>query len=155
MDELKIRNLIREEIQRSAGQSQFRLNAIPFHTHNGTDSPYVFTSTVQYTGYVPSDADISGASIDGFLLFPQGWTMEVASDTYTITHNLNTEYYTVVFCATSTVAADGVAPQTVCSANSFDVSWQNTAGTKSATDFHFLLTVVNNSGQNIPLYNTK
>jgi hypothetical protein len=39
MNDAQIRKIVQEEIRRSNDASRFRVNAIPEHVHNGTDSP--------------------------------------------------------------------------------------------------------------------
>jgi hypothetical protein len=41
MNDQQITKIVREEIQRANNSSRFRLQSIPEHTHNGTDSPRV------------------------------------------------------------------------------------------------------------------
>lgn len=41
MDQDQIKQLIRSEIQMSDTTSQFGVAKIPYHTHNGTDSPFI------------------------------------------------------------------------------------------------------------------
>lgn len=66
MDENKVRQLIREEMSRSNSGNRFAVNNIPFHTHNGVDSPKI-----------QEDSLIQSVSVSGNITFS-------ASDEYTI-----------------------------------------------------------------------
>lgn len=68
----RIRQIVREELQRSNNSSRFQLNTIPNHIHNGKDSPQIKAENI-----IPS------TSITGFVSFAQ-------VTTYTI--NLNASF---------------------------------------------------------------
>lgn len=157
MDENKVRQIARQEAQSLQNTSAFEPTSVQYHTHNGVDSPFVYSSTTQYTGYVPFDGNISGSSTSGFVFFPQGWTAELAAGSliYTVRHNLNTDFYTVMFCTTTGDGLVGAAPISICYPDRFEVAWFDDGGTNYQNDFHFLLTVVNNGLQSVPLYTVR
>lgn len=157
MNEQQIRQLVRQEIQNSQNQGQFTVRNIPLHTHNGKDSPFVYSPTNIYTGFVPSDADLSGATTSGFVFFPQGWKVSLDGGTliYTVTHNLNTDFYTVCCSLYGPEAINAAIPNIVCLPNEFTVLWQDSSLIAYQTDFSFQLVQVNNGIQTVPLYTTR
>lgn len=150
MNENQVRALIQQQSQASA----FNVPNVPFHVHNGVDAPIVYSPVNIYTGYIPSDADLTGATTNGFVFFPQGWTVEYdsGSGVYTVTHNLGTDFYTVACTLYGPESIVGYSPNVVCLSNQFAVVWQSTLGVPAATDFTFQLVQVNNNYQTIPQY---
>lgn len=86
MDDNKIRQIVRDEIARNDNRGRFGLNSIPYHTHNGIDSPAVsqnyvvpgtramgsitFAQTARYTlgiTFNPSSILFYGVAIDDSL----------------------------------------------------------------------------------------
>ncbi len=111
---------IDQRIQAYMASGQFNLNRVPFHTHNGKDSPFIFLPTVQYAGLLNSDGTLSRV-----YPFPSGWSRaRTGNGVYTITHNLNTTFYSVV--ATPIASAANVRAMTAVlsnvNANSFTVA---------------------------------
>lgn len=151
MDERKIRQIIQDEIKRSNAASQFQLRDVTRHTHNGVDSLSIFSPTITYTGFVPSDGDVNSVP---FVFLPSGWSVELqtpdVTPIYRITHNLNTSFYSVMACQTGPEGAT-VIPITVCQTNYFDIAWQN-GPTITQQDFHFNLVQVNNKRNSLPTY---
>ncbi|HSV94496.1 MAG TPA: hypothetical protein VLH94_00760 [Spirochaetia bacterium] len=49
MDEIKLKNLIRSEIENYNNRKQFSLSKIPSHKHDGADSPKVSTKDLVYS----------------------------------------------------------------------------------------------------------
>ena len=150
MDEQKIRKIVQDEIKRSNGAGRFGINQIPFHTHNGTDSNPVFLPTITYTGYIPSDGNINTSP---FIFLPTGWEVELqVGNIYKITHNLNTDFYTVTACMTGPDANDAFNPLTVCQSNFFEIAWSFNSTLTLTTDFHFQLVQINNRRNSLPTY---
>jgi len=54
--------MIREEMARSNASGRFRLNFIPQHTHNGTDSPNILEDNIVLTRKIYSQIDVRDAS---------------------------------------------------------------------------------------------
>lgn len=151
MDDQKIRQIVRDEITRSTNGTRFGVQSIPFHTHNGTDSPSIFSPTITYTGFVPYDGLVANTP---FVFLPAGWTVELgAGNIYKITHNLSTEYYSVTVCMTGPESNNDFTPITICQDNFFEISWgQVSGGLHLQTDFHFQLVQVNNKRNALPTY---
>lgn len=143
-DEQGIRNIVREEIRRATGQSQFGFNSVPFHTHNGVDSSIAYSPVNIYTGLIQEDGTA--------LLLPVGWTVEnVSTGVYNITHNLGTDLYTMVVAPTLSVTLP--IASVVGVANIAGVSWYDTLAPGFAnTTFQFILVQINNGPQAVPLY---
>lgn len=149
MDEKQIRQIVRDEQSRNTNGGRFGLNTIPFHTHNGTDSPSIFSPTIVYTGYVPADGLVNDSP---FVFLPTGWTVELqAGYIYKITHNLNTDFYTVTACQTGPDNSFGWTAITICQPNYFEISW-SPGFAAGATDFHFQLVQINNKRNALPTY---
>ena len=60
MDEAKIRKIVQEELRKANTGSRFRVNSIPQHVHNGTDSPQIKAENI-----IPS------VSVSGRITFAQ------------------------------------------------------------------------------------
>lgn len=94
------RNEVQQMIQAFAQQQQFGPAVVPFHTHNGIDSPTIKSPITSYMGQV----SIGGGAGP---VFPKGWTVtETAFGQYTIIHNLGylDNNYTVYASSVDTVA---------------------------------------------------
>ena len=93
-------NQVRQMIQAFAQQQQFGPAIVPFHDHNGINSPTIKSPITSYMGQVA----INGGAGP---IFPQGWTCkETGFGQYTITHNLGYQdnNYTVFASSVDTVA---------------------------------------------------
>lgn len=67
MDETRIRRIMQEEIRKSATSNQFGLQKIPFHTHNGVDSPQVKEENLVQS--VSVSGNISFESSDEYTIY--------------------------------------------------------------------------------------
>lgn len=137
-------------ISQSSASSQFSLNRIPFHSHNGKDSPSIVFPTLTYSGYVTSDGKKSRTRP-----FPPGWGItRVSAGLYTITHKLNTSFYVVNAIGNDTTQICVPKYLISTSGNSFQILWSDSA-TQAATDtgWSFTLTTVVNSKPGFPNYN--
>lgn len=112
-------------------------NTVPFHTHNGVDSPLLPSSTtVQkvYAGYVVAGGTKGNA-------FPPGWSVALSVATYTVTHNLGltaSGYSAIVTPVTSVTLFGHITAQ---AANTFSFRLTSTSGTNSTSDdASFILT---------------
>lgn len=118
--------------------SAYSTAKVPYHIHNGVDAPIVFTPVLTYIGLIKSD----GTPI----LVPSGWSVDHSmTGYYLITHNLNTELYSVT--ATPLQSTNiVVAPILELFDASFSVNWWQTDVTLTPADtsFSISLTVVNN-----------
>lgn len=117
---------------------------IPYHTHNGTDSPYVYSNTYTYIGSISSDGSI--------LILPQGWSVIRASTgIYEIIHNLNTNLYSVSAVAINTNGVPLVNGNDI--SVGFVIAWTK-ANTAAAldTDFIFTLTAYTAVPTKPPIY---
>lgn len=136
------------------GQNSFGMSQVPYHTHNGTDSPLIYSPTIQYTGFVPDNADLSGTTTGGFVFFPAGWSVEhTATGLYTITHNLDTPFYTTMVTL-SDIDVGGAESRAINFNTYIEVATFDINGDPADISFDFLVTVVNNSAQSIPQYTT-
>lgn len=161
MDEQQIRQIVREEIRGSDSSGRFGLNSIPRHIHNNIDSPFVFQPIMTFIGLIAADG-VPAA-------IPSGWTVEIATvnlitNTYVITHNLDQQsssgvttdgspsaLYSVV-TQVEAVANQFYAPQVVEYKNLFTVNWYNSAGSTEQISFNFILTLINNKSVTYPKY---
>lgn len=104
------------------------IQSVPYHTHNGTDSPLVTNIPVTtYGGFVLSG--VAGVP------FPIGWTASTSgTGLYTITHNLNSALYSVT---ASLLGNAGFAAINNHGHNSFSVNTFNSSGTATNENFYF------------------
>ncbi len=78
-------------IQAFMASGQFNLNRIPYHVHNGKDSPFIYLPTMQYSGYIQGDGTLSRTRP-----YPSGWSgSRTGNGAYLITHSINSTFYTV------------------------------------------------------------
>lgn len=153
LDENRIRQIIQDEIKRNESSGRFGFKNIPFHTHNNVDSPSVFLPTITYTGFIPSDVSLSGATTNGFIFIPEGWTASLdIANIYEVTHNLNTDYYTVSASLYGPEAPNALVPNIICLPNSFTILWQDYLLVSYQADFSFQLVQINNRNKAFPLY---
>lgn len=64
MDEQKIRQIIQEELKKSDNLSRFRVNSIPQHVHNGTDSPQIPESNIKRNPAVFGSVLFASSGVD-------------------------------------------------------------------------------------------
>lgn len=150
MKDQDVKNAIRTEVTNQYAQKQFGQNQIPRHVHNGTDAPPVFSPTRLFAGYVPSDANIQDSD---FIMFPKGWSVTRGIDnTYEVTHNLGTEFYSVTVCQTGP-GPENIFATTVNLENSFQVVWFTPGFVTRPHAFQFVLTQINNKTSQFVSYN--
>jgi hypothetical protein len=133
----------REEVQSmitasiNAQLSPFGLAKVPFHTHNGVDSPYAFDALAFYCAYIQSNGTV------GFL--PNGWVSTyVGTGAYEITHNLNSLLYAVV-ATPAYPTVDNLAAVISPNYNAFEVHWLNPNNVEQDTPFYFLAVKIKNT----------
>lgn len=166
MDENKIRQIVREEINRNHGNSRFSLQSIPKHTHNGVDSVFVVQPTQTYIGL------ILGGTVDpveATVLLPKGWKLDINTTvgpttyTYVITHNLSSSQGGGGTVSKNAIYAVAIqineadlylifAPSIQENADEFTVNFRQSTGGSVAPSFTFSLTVINNRSLNPPSY---
>lgn len=112
---------------------------IATHVHDGNQSPRINANTdiignltaATYGGHVNSDGSLGS-------YFPTNWTVTGTSTPYTVTHNLNTNLYSVVV-----TSVDGgvryIEVETMTTA-SFKVYIYNSSSSSVAGAFNFVLT---------------
>lgn len=96
----QVQQMIQQAIQAYAQQQQYGVAQVPFHDHNGINSPTVKSPITSYMGQI----SIGGGPGP---IFPKGWTCkETAFGQYTITHNLGYQdnNYTIFASSVDTVA---------------------------------------------------
>lgn len=64
MDEKKIRQIVREELTRANNYSRFNLNTIPFHTHDGVNSPQVSENSLSTNPAIFGRVNFSTSNVD-------------------------------------------------------------------------------------------
>lgn len=113
MDEKRIREIIRGELAASSNLSRFRVNTIPQHVHNGTDSPKInqsnvipgirtvgrifFARTAQYvinTPFNPTSVRFNGVAYDS-AAYTFTLAEVVTNATQGAIYTNNGEYFTV------------------------------------------------------------
>lgn len=67
MDETRIRKMVQDEIARAAKSNQFGLQKIPYHVHNGVDSPKISENSLVQS--VSVSGNISFASSDEYTIY--------------------------------------------------------------------------------------
>lgn len=132
-----------DRYNKTAKLSQFGITPVPYHTHNGIDSPKLniissFSGTTTYAGSLNADASV--------VFLPSGWTATVGTGgglgSYTITHNLGTTNYAVSYTITVdlTITIGNISS---VSANSFVIRFYNQTGSiswsRADTPFNFIL----------------
>ena len=147
----KIQQLVERVVRHQDSKLQFGLNPIQRHIHNGIDSLPAFEPTRIYSGFVPSDADMTGSTSGGFQYLPAGWTVELNGGGYLITHNLGSDKYAVMISMLG-ISALFYFPATLCRENNLSVVFFNTAGSIQPMDFNFELVHINNKNLDFPLY---
>ncbi len=148
----QISQMMDRKIQSAAASGQFNLNRIPYHVHNGKDSPFAYLPTLTYAGFVKYDG-----KLDRNAAFPSGWSATyLGTGSYRITHNLNSLYYIPVVTQFWS-AVPGPTPASFfisgVTANRFQVDFFDSK-TQAAEDtgFLFLVTHVTNTKPGWPLY---
>lgn len=120
-------------------QSSYSTAKVPYHTHNGVDSPPIQQPTFTYLGLIGLTGSIG--------ILPNGWTVTYnGTGDYTIVHNLNTFAYSVVASPTGLTADVDITPG-VNTSNQGEVefSWfQAGTSTPQDTPFYFILTAISN-----------
>lgn len=115
------RQEVQAMIQATKANEQFSLNRMPFHTHNGKDSPFIYLPTVAYAGYIQGDGTLSRTAP-----FPSGWNLShPGNGQYGIQHNLGSTFYVVTATAIGVSAnARPMVPRvTSRGANDFTITW--------------------------------
>ncbi len=158
MDEQKIRQVAKEvahqEVQNYNAGARFQLNPIQRHIHNNLDSPYAFQPIVNYIGLIEDDGTAD--------LLPKGWTAELVTNYYVITHNLgltqgnatgspNALYSVVV----QNQGGSFLMSIVLEFPNFFIVEWANYLNVGHQTSFGFNLTLINNRSTQLPIYTGK
>lgn len=108
-------------IAQNAASSQFKLSRVDFHTHNGKDSPFIFSPTAAYAGLIQGDGTLSRTAP-----FPSGWSFtHPGNGQYGIQHNLGSTFYVVTATAVGVTAnARPMVPRvTSAGANDFTITW--------------------------------
>lgn len=148
-----IKRMVSTEIGLQQSNRRFGQNAVPVHLHDGLDSSFSFSPTVAYTGFVPSSGDVTGASTNGFVFFPAGWTTGRISGAYFVLHNLGTKMYSVTVQQTGGLSIGTYYAGTSCSRDFFLVVFFNGAGIRQDVDFEFNLVQINSRLPFPPKYN--
>lgn len=150
----QIKALVQNEVAMAAAGSQFNLNRVQFHTHNGKDSPYIYTPIITYVGFIKYNG-----TLDREAPFPSGWSIaKGVTGSYLITHNMGTIFYVAQLTqhwSTVPGANPCVGHVSGVSRNSFQVNWFDSA-TQVLTDtgFTFAVTNVVNPTPGWPSYRT-
>lgn len=137
MEDTRLRALIQEMIDTQQKKDLYGVAKVPFHTHNGIDSPTlqpttVTTTTIAYSGYINNDGTSTNV--------PTGWTsVKNSTGNYTITHNLGITTYNVV--ATSAGGAERTMANYGQTSTTFTINALNVGAGPSNidTDFTFVL----------------
>lgn len=155
MNDDRIRQIIRQEIQARDAHARFQLVPIQRHTHNNVDSPYTFQPVLTFGGYVRSDGNLTKATggVIASGVFPVGWTVtKNGTGLYQVNHNLGTQQYAV-----TAIPVDGAQFGTITSKIDDNFIFQGyniSAGAAVAADtnFSFILTLLANTSQTLPSY---
>jgi hypothetical protein len=146
----KIQAMVQKEAREIAEQvytqkaAQFAVPKVPYHEHNGVDSPSLNPPVATYIGFVPYD--ITDVTLQYIL--PGGWSLRYDGvGIYTIIHNLgkisNQNFYAFVANATQSTNVV-VIPVITTFENEVTATWFDVDGvTKKDTSFNFILTIGN------------
>ncbi|MDE2232903.1 MAG: hypothetical protein KGJ90_02110 [Patescibacteria group bacterium] len=106
---MDIRQIVREEIALSRQQAGYGTTLVPFHKHNGIDSPQLEVNNIKQFMFFGNVTAVGGI---GFI-FPNGWTLSTDGTTLvsTITHNLNTTNYIVLTTSVNANLLNPTNPQ--------------------------------------------
>ena len=138
MDENTIKRIAEQVFVEKMNTNQFRVSAIPYHVHNGTDAPLIDSSanasssntSVAYFGYC-SAIGTAGTP------FPSGWSVSSdGSGKSTVTHNLGHTNYSVVCTGDGAISIPSI--QSI-GTNTFVVWWYSTVASLQSTAYHFVL----------------
>lgn len=131
----QIKQLVIQTI--NSQMSSYSTAKVPFHLHNGVDSPAIFSPTITYIGLIGLTGTIG--------ILPKGWSVTYnGTGDYTITHNLNSFSYSVV---ASPAGLTGLVDLTTGN-DVVEFSWFDASSSPQDTPFYFIL--VATSGKNIP-----
>jgi hypothetical protein len=142
--EASISRMVGLELDLQDSGRRFGQSPIRRHVHNGTDSLNAQDPTRVFSGFVPSDGDVSGATTNGFRYLPEGWSVQVSGGTYIVFHFLGTQNYAVL---PQQDGGETVGPWFVATnvgKNSFTVTFFNTLFAIQAVDFRFIVVQVDN-----------
>lgn len=149
-----IKNLVTSTFQSLMASAQYQLSRIPYHTHNGKDSPFTYQPYIVYAGYLNANATLSRNKP-----FPSGWKIgHPTTGQYNIEHDIGNTFYTVIptqVWESTTNPPPAVVFVSAIAKNTVQINWFNSA-TAAPLDTSFYLTVVSvaNSKNSPPLYNT-
>lgn len=117
---------------------QFGVNPVPFHTHNGIDSPVIKQPIYTYIGQVNDDGSPGP-------LFPPKWTVSRDSNSnYIIVHNLGTTKYSFFATSITNVAIPVFSSffgNNTSTKNRAWMAWYDHTGSKYHTAFMFIIVV--------------
>lgn len=132
---------------------RFGVSTVPFHNHNGINSPVIKTPVTSYVGYIGPDGE-TGA------IFPKGWSVQYTNvggvqPNYTIFHNLGNTNYTIVFTSYDKAYIpilygldETGSPDYGKTANQISVQWYDPVGAALAQNsFQFAL-ILGTTSQN-------
>jgi hypothetical protein len=130
MDSLK--KTIQKSIDLSQQQAGYGFSLIPYHTHDGVNSPKLPTppaaATTTYGGYIKTSS-----------VLPTGWSVtNPSTGNYTVTHSLNSTSYAV----SCTPFGLGRLRLVSIDANSFQINYRDAAMADANIDWSFVLTKI-------------
>ena len=134
---MDINQQIQQGIRASQMQAGYGVSMVPYHTHDGVNSPRIGTTaaTTLYSGTVSSTGVTSG-------LLPSTWSVVYYPIThqYVVTHNLNTTNYSV---ATSCTTIGDVANVIAHDSTTFTIAGYAIAGAGGVNvGFMFILSTI-------------
>lgn len=153
MNEERVREIIRQEIQQADSKNRFTLTPINSHTHDGINSPTAFQPIITYVGFI-------GTLGEAYYL-PNGWS---------VTHPGTGEYHitlpstndTLVLAMSASAVNQNTPPLasfplyvvTIVDENTFGFTWYDGL-TNTGLDvlFFFSFTIANNRSAQVPTYN--
>ncbi len=141
-----IRQIVQQELHKTAQSNRFNVQNQGRHIHNDLDAPYVFQPILTYVGQIGSDGTVG--------LLPNGWTASwngSSTGAYSIFHNLNSRLYGVVASATQSTNTPAL-PVINPFENQFDIDFFSVVPSHQDTSFSFILTIINNKTTKIPTY---
>ena len=149
MNAEQVNQLIQAALAKYSNNIRYNVNAVPQQKLNSLNISVTPTQVLTYVGKI-SFSFVSGIS---FSTLPTGWTIDwQGGGIFVLTHNLNSELYSVVATASNAGTSFPVVSTTEGD-TTVTFAWVDSkTQIATDTDFDFSLTIVNNKKTTFPTY---